>query len=30
MDTYEHKYPGAVEVLEEGLEDLLQFYTLNE
>ena len=27
MDTYEHKYPGAVEVLEEGLEDLLQFYT---
>jgi putative transposase len=26
MDTYEDLYPGAIEVLEEGLEDSLQFY----
>lgn len=27
MDTYENKYPGAIKILEEGLEDSLQFYT---
>lgn len=26
MDTYENQYPGAIEVLESGLEDSLQFY----
>jgi putative transposase len=26
MDTYEHQYPTAIEVLEQGLEDSLQFY----
>lgn len=26
MDTYESPYPGAIEVLESGLEDSLQFY----
>jgi putative transposase len=26
MDTYENQYPGAIEILEEGLEDSLQFY----
>ena len=26
MDTYEDLYPGAIEVLEEGLEDSRQFY----
>jgi putative transposase len=29
MDTYENQYPGAVEVLESGLEDSLQFYNFN-
>jgi putative transposase len=29
MDTYENQYPGAIEVLEEGLEDSLQFYAFN-
>lgn len=27
MDTYENQYPGAIEILEKGLEDSLQFYT---
>jgi putative transposase len=27
MDTYENKYPGAIKILEEGLEDSMQFYT---
>ncbi len=26
MDKYENQYPGAIEVLESGLEDSLQFY----
>jgi transposase-like protein len=29
MDTYENHYPGAIEVLESGLEDSLQFYNFN-
>jgi putative transposase len=29
MDTYEKQYPGAIEVLETGLEDSLQFYNFN-
>jgi len=27
MNTYENQYPGAIEVLESGLEDSLQFYS---
>ena len=29
MDSYETQYPGAIEVLESGLEDSLQFYSFD-
>ena len=29
MDDYEDKYPAAIEILESGLEDSLQFYNFD-
>lgn len=30
MDTYEKQYPAAIEILESGLEDSLQFYNFEQ
>ena len=29
MDNYESRYPEAARILEEGIKDSIQFYTLN-